>query len=349
MTFGSFIILSIKQEVPDVRKNILSTSFSLPKHFSISKFIKSIIIYSVIIELIGAILLYFIFRTDNRVNAVWSSVFHSVSSFCTAGFSLYNNSLEGFVGNFWCNIIIGSLSIFGAIGYIVMVDIWLLIKGKKNDITLTSKIIINITLWTILTGTLLIFITEPAIRNLVPWKKLQVSFFQAMTSITTVGFNTIPIPQIALSTMFLINIMMIIGASPSGTGGGIKSTTLSALLGLLNSTFKKEKNVKLFNRIIPQERIIYAVCSFSFYIIVLTIGVFLLTLTEKIDFHQILFEASSALGTVGLSTGITNVLTPIGKLIIIILMYIGRLGPISFGIALFFRMNNKNNKDDIVI
>ncbi len=351
MTFGSFIILSQKKEINDVRKKVLETSFSLPKHFSIFKFVRSIVIYTIIVEFVGAIVLFFIFLSEDRGTPFWNAIFHSISSFCTAGFSLFNDSFELYKNHFWLNFIVSILSILGAIGYIVVIDFWLMIKGKQKTITQTSKIILSITFILIIFGTFIIFITEPSVQSYEPAERILVSFFQSMTSLTTVGFNTIPIGKLGLSVLFLLNVFMIIGASPSGTGGGIKSTTLSAVLGVLFSTLKKKDDIYFRNKKIPYERVIHATCTVVFYILILFLGIYLLSLSEKFDFTQLFFEAASALGTVGLSTGITGNLTAIGKIIITVLMFIGRLGPTSFGTALFYRFDSKSDEkdDDLVV
>jgi len=409
MTFGSFIVLSARNVLSPSREEIHKTAFSLPSDFSIKKFIKSIVIYTFIIEIIGAILLLFVFWKDGRANFIWSSIFHSISAFCTAGFSLYNNSFEAYSNHYFLNIVIFILSFLGAIGYIVMVDFWLMLKGKKEKITFTSKVILTTTIILLVFGTLLILIESVIKSESFDKNLLLTSFFQSMTALTTVGFNTIPIGAMSSSSLFVISILMITGASPSGTGGGIKSTTISSMFGIIGSVFSSKKEyidlkypdtknneqneikknkskffeifstkdeskievndkfekrnkelrdlfgdlfkIKLLNRTIPFDRVIHAVATFVFYFVILFIGILFLLSFENFTFEQIFFEAASALGTVGLSTGITGSLSLFGKIIIIILMFIGRLGPITFGVILFGKVGNKlNNKvDDIVI
>jgi trk system potassium uptake protein TrkH len=225
-----------------------------------------------------------------------------------------------------------------------------MIKGKNKKMTFTSKVILSMTAWILSVGTVVIFIIEDSFQVLPAWERLMASFFQVMTALTTVGFNTFPIGMLNIATLFLTIIFMIIGASPSGTGGGVKSTTISAVIGVLNSVFKKEKEIKFIGRIIPYERVIYAVCSFVFYILILFFGIFLISLTdETLGFYPIFFESASALGTVGLSTGITSNFSELGKLFIILLMFIGRLGAISFGMVLFYKVEEENDPVDIVI
>lgn len=339
MTFGSFVILSSKKQLSTERTNVSKAVFTLPKNFRIDKFIKSVVLFTCAIELIGAGLLLLIFLTSNSPNPFWSAIFHSVSAFCTAGFSIYSNSFESFHNNFWLNLVISMLSYSGAIGFIVFVDIWRKINGKVKNITLTSKIILNATFWLSIIGTLNILLTESSIQQLPQDERLLTSFFQAMTSLTTVGFNTIPLAPISKATMLLLTVLMVIGASPSGTGGGLKSTTFSALFGVMKSVLKGETKVSFWRNEIPFERVWTAIASLCFYITFLVIGIYLLDLTESFGFERIVFEASSALGTVGLSMGITSELTNLGKIIVTLLMFIGRLGPLTFGMALFFRQN----------
>jgi len=345
MTLGSFLILSRKHNLPPTRVKAAQTVFSLPASFNLNEFIKSVIFFTLAIELIGTTGLYFMFRQAEVSQPLWSAVFHSVSAFCTAGFSLYNNSFESFRGHFGLNLLIGALSYLGAIGFIVCIDFWNKWTGRTHSVTLTSKIVIAATFWLSIAGTLLLFICEDTIQALPANERLLASFFQTMTALTTVGFNTIGLADVSKASVLLLIIMMIIGASPSGTGGGIKVTTLSAMIGVIRSAIRGEQEVHFWGRHIPTERIWMAVASFGFYLFVLVIGVYLLDLSENTPFEKNFFEAASALGTVGLSMGITSGLTSLGKMIIIILMFIGRIGPISFGAALFLKKLDKSEPD----
>ncbi|MBN1818914.1 MAG: hypothetical protein JW828_16240, partial [Sedimentisphaerales bacterium] len=322
------------------------TVFSLPASFRIDKFIRSVIEFTIILEAAGAIALYFIFRQAHIEQPIWNAVFHSVSAFCTAGFSLFNTSFEGLAGNFWLNTVIAILSYIGAVGFIVCVDFWRTLRGKVKSITLTSRIILWSTVWLTVIGTGLLFVTEPSIRERPADQRLLAAFFQAMTSMTTVGFNTISIAQMSKASLLLVVVLMVIGASPSGTGGGLKSTTFSAILGVMRSALRGEQEVRFWNRIVPLERVWMAFAGLGFYLMSLTLGAYLLELTEDASFVSVLFEAASALGTVGLSMGITAALTNVGKLILILLMFCGRLGPLTFGIALYFRKGLKAEDGD---
>jgi trk system potassium uptake protein TrkH len=172
-----------------------------------------------------------------------------------------------------------------------------------------------------------------------------------MTASSTAGFNTAPIASLSTSSLVLITIVMIIGASPSGTGGGIKTTTLSSLLAVLVSTACGRRRVTFWNHEIPIARIFTATAAATMYLICLAIGVFLLSLAERQPFLSIVFEAASALGTVGLSLGITGELTDAGKLLVTLLMFLGRVGPLTIGLALFHRtvVLATNRKADLAV
>jgi trk system potassium uptake protein TrkH len=346
MTLGSFIILSRKSPLPSKRHEISKAVFSLPDSFRVEKFIRSVIHFTVVIESLGTLCLYFIFREAGVDQPLWHAVFHSVSSFCTAGFSLYSNSFEQYSTNFWLNVVVAIMSYLGAIGFIVCVDFWRKFRGKTNAITLTSKIILWTTFWMSIIGTTLLFLSEPSTQSQPADTRLLSSFFQCMTAMTTVGFNTLNLAQFSKASLLILIVLMIIGASPSGTGGGLKCTTFSAILGVMRSAIRGEKEVSFWGNPVPLERIWTSVASLGFYLVVLVIGTYLLELTEASTFEENLFEAASALGTVGLSLGITANLTHMGKIVIILLMFCGRLGPLTFGIALFFKDRHISDLQD---
>ncbi len=332
------------------REQIGKVVFSMPGEFQITKFIRSVVGFTLIIETIGAASLWFAFRQAGLPHPLWSSIFHSISAFCTAGFGLYDTSFEALRGNFAVNAILSILSYLGAIGFIVFVDAWHRLIGKTQSLTLTSRIILVTTTWVSLAGILLFFVAEPSIQSLPPNERLTASIFQVMAAITTVGFNTIPIGQLSQASLFLLIMLMVVGASPSGTGGGLKTTTFSALFGVIRSALLGREKVTFWRKEIPEERVRLAIASLGFYVGALILGCYLLALSESLPFEGLLFEAASALGTVGLSTGITSQCTPIGKLILILLMFIGRLGPLTFGVALFFPSGPRHKgKEDLAI
>lgn len=344
MTFGSFVVLSRSGTLSERRRQIGTTVFSMPAEFRIDKFIRSVIVFTLLTEALGAIALFFAFAHMNMPNSLWSAIFHSVSAFCTAGFSLYDSSFEALRANVGVNAILGVLSYLGAMGFIVLVDVWRRLIGKTSAITLTSRVILVTTAWISILGIVLFFVGEPTVRELPVHERLLAATFQVMTSITTVGFNTVPIGKLSQASLFLITTLMIIGASPSGTGGGLKTTTFTAVVGVIRSALAGRSKITFWGRAIPEQRVRVAMASLGFYVASLMLGSYLLALTERFPFEGLLFESASALGTVGLSTGITADLTTLGKLIITGLMFIGRLGPLACGMALFLPAAEKEKK-----
>lgn len=350
MTFGSFVALSRRGDLSDRREQIGKVVFSMPEEFRVSKFIRSVILFTAVVEALGVAALFLAFRQTGLPHPLWSAVFHCISAFCTAGFGLYDSSFEVLRGNVAINAILGILSYLGAIGFIVFVDAWRRLIGKTDRLTLTSRIILVTTAWVSLVGIALFYIAESTIQALPPYERLTASAFQVMAAITTVGFNTIPIGQLSQASLFLLIMLMVVGASPSGTGGGLKTTTFSALFGVIRSALLGRDKVTFWRKEIPEDRIRLAIASLGFYAGALILGCYLLALSESLPFEGLLFEAASALGTVGLSTGITSQLTPIGKLILVFLMFIGRVGPLTFGVALFFPAGrSRRGKEDLAI
>ena len=332
MTITSFFILSSGNNLSSYRTKILSSEFTLPENLNIKEFIRNIIIYTFVIELIGTIFLSIEFHKLGITNPVWAGVFHAISAFSTAGFSIFSTGLEAFKNDISINIIIAFLCYSGAIGFIIPMDIYRKIIDKNHKITFTTKVILFITALVGILGTVLYLFNSDS--------NVLTAFFQVMSASTTAGFNTVNIGKLSTTSLAVLIAAMVIGASPSGTGGGIKSTSISVLLGIVGSVMRGQfKQITFLNKAIPLNRVFTAVASTTTYMFTLIIIVYLLTLTEHFSFMELCFEAASALGTVGLSMGITADLTNLGKIILSLAMFLGRVGPLSIGIA-FFKSNS---------
>jgi len=337
MTLSSFVVLARGQSLGGARLGVLRSQFALPKELKVRHFVRDLVLFTAVIELIGTLLLYFEFRAAGVVDPLWSAVFHCISAFATAGFSLNNDSLEDFRGNGTVCLTIGVLSYLGAIGFIVIQDAWRTARQKQQRISFTSKVILTITAGILFVGTPLLYFTDQSLQSLPPLERFYAAAFQVMTSSTTAGFNSVPTHSLAAASLTLTIVVMIVGASPSGTGGGAKTTTVSALLAVLLAMLRGRTTVLLFRHEIPPARILSATAAAALYFLCLAVGVFLLCLVEPHSFLEIVFEATSALGTVGLSLGITGSLTAVGKLLIVLLMFLGRVGPLTIGLALIRR------------
>ncbi|MEZ4970355.1 MAG: potassium transporter TrkG [Flavobacteriaceae bacterium] len=347
MTFTSFVLLSRKNPLTHWHQRVLNAEFTMPKGFELKVFLKSVIIFTIIIETIGALCLYIAFtRAGVEHNfAVWSSIFHSVSAFCTAGFGLYNDSFEQFADNASINAIISVLAICGSLGFIVVTDLWNRVSGKTRGITFTTKTIFGLIMVLLSIGTTMIYFFEPSVSQLGE-NKLMASFFQSMAALTTVGFNTVPIGSFSIGVLLVVIFLMYVGASPSGTGGGMKSTTLTALIAIMWSRIRNNSQVTFFGKTIPMERLYVATSIFMLYASVIFLSTFLLAMTENFPLDQILFETTSAIGTVGLSMGLTGNLSVWGKMVIIFVMFVGRLGLLTFGLAILARRNKITTIED---
>lgn len=347
MTIGSFAMMATAHKLSPLRERMTRAAFTLPEDIRPGHFILTVVIFTLVCEAIGAAALWAIFSRAGEDDALWSAIFHSVSAFCTAGFSLNPTSFEAYSGNAGLNIVISALSLLGAMGFLVVWDVWRNFTSAAFHLAFTTKVIIRITLAFLFVGTLILFVADPAIEKLPADERLMVSFFQTMSAATTVGFNTVPIGGLSMAVIAVLFVFMAVGASPSGTGGGLKTTTFAALLALMRSTLKQRSQVRFFKRPISASRLQAAGASGAYFIVLLSIAVFLLSLTDPaFEFERIVFEVISALGTVGLSMGITADLSALGKLVVIILMTAGRVGILTFGIAIAMHDESRAEEKD---
>ena len=297
---------------------------------------KYILIFTAFIEITGAITLFFFWqKTHTSLQAWYLAIFHSISAFCNAGFSLFSDSLLNYTGNFIINLTFISLIILGGIGFLVLLELFQ--YQKNRTLSLHAKLVIEISFILILIGFFAIFLMEfnnpSTLRNLNLSEKISGSLFQSVTA-RTAGFNTIRIGSMQNATLFLIIILMFIGASPSSTGGGVKTTTFGLLILYTCSTLTGKKGVHFFKRSISQDIISKATTVISLSLLLVITMTILLSYIEGREFIQTLFEVVSAFGTVGLSTGITPSLSIAGKIIITITMFSGRLGPLGLALSL---------------
>lgn len=341
MTVGSIFTLIIRRRISIKDKLYLRSSFGTTPYITAARFFVLIAVTTFAIEFIGFILmtlvLYFRYSYPLKSSLTFG-LFHSVSAFNNAGFSLYSNSFEGFVSDIPINLIIMALIVLGGIGYPVISEI--ISFRKMKVISLHSKIVIITTLVLILAGAILFFLLEldnPATlkEKDIP-TKIIASFFQSVTS-RTAGFNTIPIGKLTQATLLILIILMFIGASPGGTGGGVKTTTLAVVVAAAIHALRGRSQICLRKRRLP-ETIVYRALTLTFvalfFITFSTIGILIL---EKCSLSQALFEVVSAFGTVGLSTGITFSLSTPSKIILIFCMFVGRVGITTLSVAIAIR------------
>lgn len=351
MTMSSYIFFRISHHANYANRFLINTSFSRPNGMSLQDLVSTIIHFTLIFESLGFIAFFFALHHEGVPLSGWNALFLSISSFCTAGFSPFSDSLCGFSDNIAMNLTVALLSYAGAMGFIVITDILYKIRKHGYTLTFTTKVIMIVTAIMTGGGTLILFFS-PTMSTVHLWDdRILMSFFQTMSAMTTVGFNTIDLGALRVGPVLVFSLIMFIGASPSGTGGGVKSTSISAVWGFIISKLGLRRDTTFLGRKIPHYRVETALTSVIVYGAMIFIGCVALSYCEPFPLSQILFEASSAIGTVGLSTGITPQLSTTGKIIVILLMYIGRIGVITFGTALIGRLKeqkrNRSKKEDL--
>jgi trk system potassium uptake protein TrkH len=324
MTLGSFLLLLRGKDLNKGSYRLLNQSFTLPKSFSIKSFIINLVLFTLAIELIIAVILFPQFSGDERANPYWSSIFHSVSAFCCAGFSLYDDNLMRYNSNVVVNIAISTASLLGGLGFIVLTDFTQYFKKKK--VTFTTKIIIVSITLLVVASTIALAMYDPATYT--PMS----AFFHSVTAITGAGFNTVPANMTSFggASFIILCGLMFIGAAPAGTGGGVKVTNMVATLANLKSIIL-DKKPTIFKNEIPAYRVRSAVAHVFSYSIILGLGILVTLLAEPKTSgipnpSDYIFEAFSAIGTAGLSTGVTANMSVIGKFTMILLMFSGRVG-----------------------
>jgi trk system potassium uptake protein len=351
LTFTSLIILALGRRL-SLREESLYQSFAGDvSRVDPYRLVYKIVTFTFIIESIGAILLFvFWYQEYPYQEAVWLSIFHSVSAFCNAGFSVFSDSLMSAADNSGILLTCGLLILLGGIGFFTIEEITrdiFLRQGKKN-VSLQTRIVLFTSSVLIVFGTLLFGALEwsGALNNMSLVDKCINALFMSITC-RTAGFNSVEYSQVSDASNFLTIILMMIGGSPGSAAGGIKTTTFFLIFLLAWSRIKGEQEPSFRARSLPAETINRAVGLLVVASLIVTASVFLLCILESTDeagksFLIVFFEVVSAFNTVGLSIGATSDLSASGKMLLIFLMLLGRVGPLTFAAALFFRTRTKN-------
>jgi len=348
---GFMIMIHTKMGIGD--RLLIQDSFNLNTMSGIAKFVKNVLQGTLLIEAIGAILYMFVFVPEFGIKGVWISVFNSVSAFCNAGIDIIGeSSLYEYAANPLINLTTSFLIVMGGIGYIVWWDVLRVIKSRTSrnkrifkHLTLHSKIAITATLALIFGGAVLVLICEynnpQTIGDMSLFDKIQVSLFQSVTT-RTAGFASVPQENLTGAASVISLILMFIGGSPVGTAGGVKTVTVIVLLCSTFATIRNKKQAAIFNRMISEDSIRKAVAVVTMFMAVMLTSTVLLSLGTDAPVIDIIYETVSATATVGLSKNLTGTLNLFGKLVIIVTMYFGRVGPISLAVALGSKRENRN-------
>ncbi|MEW5735188.1 MAG: TrkH family potassium uptake protein [Thermodesulfobacteriota bacterium] len=352
MTFSAVVLLMLGKRTSMAQEDLLQDIFVQSPMRRLNQLILYVVGSTLCIEAVGCALYFSAFVADHPPgHALYLSIFHSVSAFCNAGFSPFSDSLVGYRANMVVNLTTIGLIILGGIGFLVLYEVWNryvlhLYRGQARP-----KILSLHTRLTLLTTAILIVVgmvfflaiewDDSLVRDSLP-VKLLVSLFQSVTT-RTAGFNTVDMEHLTNPTLFIMIILMFIGASPGSTGGGVKTTTAAVFFSLIRTNLTGGHGVHVFNRTIPAHTMAKAMAVITASVLVVTAGGLTLMITQLGDiahtesrglFLEYMFEAVSAFGTVGLSMGATGKMDAVGKVIIIGLMFTGRLGPLTLASAL---------------
>lgn len=350
---GVMLLLNKKMGIGD--RLLIQDAFNLNTMAGLAKFVKKVLLGTLVIEGIGAILYMIVFVPEFGARGIWISVFNSVSAFCNAGIDIIGeNSLCDYATNPIINSVTSALVILGGLGYIVWWDVVRVMKNRVPQnkkffryLTLHSKIVIVFTVMLIFLGACLIFIFEydnpQSIGNMNLFDKIQVSFFQSVTT-RTAGFASVPQENLTNASAAVSLILMLIGGSPVGTAGGIKTVTVAVLLCSTFATVTNKKSTTLFGRCISEDSVRKAVAVVSAFMTICIASTVLLLANSDASVMDVLYETFSASATVGLSRNLTSSLDSVCKVIIIFTMYFGRIGPISLAVAL----GSKNESQNVI-
>jgi len=339
MTYTSLVFYMWRRRVSLTDRIAVGQSLLSDPAFHLGRFLIQVVVVCLGIEIAGALALHLFSLGDMD----WfSAIFHSISAFCNAGFSLYPDNLMGFAADLPINMVFMTLIFLGGIGFYVLLELpgflggVFGVRGFKGTLSWQSSIVIRTSLWLILIGWVVFFLVEK--RQDGVYTALLQCLFQSVTS-RTAGFNTMDIGALTDTSLFVLILLMVVGGSPGSCAGGIKTTTLRVLLGFGASQIKGRSQVVVEGCAVDSSTVNKAMTLSIFAMVLLLTSVFVLTMTEGANvthlmvrgkFIELFFEATSAFGTVGLSTGLTPHLSSPGKLIIMVLMFVGRLGPIVF-------------------
>ncbi len=343
MTFSVFLFLSVGRGISVRGRWLMQETFTPAPIGDIHTLIKSIFLFTFLVEGASSILLALFFWKDYPfLTALYHGFFHSISAFCNAGFSTFSSNLVNYSGHIGVNLTICANIIIGGLGFPVIYELYQRIRGhsERRVLSLHTRMVIITTGVLILTGMLLFWAFEAnnVLAHRPFYEKCLISIFQSVTP-RTAGFNTVDIGSLTDSCLYILILLMFIGASPGSTGGGIKTSTLAVLIALVWNKLRGRPYVHVFNRTIPSDVVMRSISLYMLSVFtVLTIHMLMLfsemacptSHPARGCFLTYLFETISAFGTVGLSMGVTPYLNSMNKLILSVLMFMGRVGILTF-------------------
>lgn len=343
MVFSFFGMLAFRKKLSVADKMTVSYLVSEDDMSGLFGTLKVIVFSTFLIEAVSALFLFigFSHKMGFGIRAAGFAAFHSVSAFCNAGFALFSDNLESFTADPVINLTIGFTILLGGISFAVIYDLTEKIKaGFKNIflrkktpagfLSLNTKVVLSLTAVIFSISFCFFYLLEHAntMKTFSLGTQYLASFFQAVT-LRTAGFSTVPFSSLGNSTLLFMIFIMFIGGAAGSTAGGIKLNTAAVVIAFFKSFLNNQKTVVIKNNAVPEEQVKKAFLIFGFGLGIICAGIFILTITEKLPFLPLVFETVSAFATVGLSAGITGALSNAGKIVIIFLMFIGRVGPLT--------------------
>jgi len=354
MTLSTFFLFLLKQRVSLQYRKIITDTYLSKFTFNIKWVTIRVIVFTFIVELLGALFFFIRFASQFPLKtAIWNSIFHSVSAFCNAGFSLFSTSFVEYQGDYLTNITLILLIILGGLGFAVLIELWNVIRKRTHWslVSLHTKIVVSSTVSFIIFGAVCFFFFEykNILEGMPIHTKFLVSLFQIVTP-RTAGFNTVEMSDLSNVMLFLFLLLMLIGAGSGSCGGGIKINTAFVIGAFIKSRLQDIQKVFVFKKRISENSISKAITVFLFSALTIFVFTTLLMYTQLGEVShkltqgkslEFLFECTSAFGTVGLSMGTTAILNFTGKLLIILLMFIGRIGPLTIAFLFSERIREK--------
>jgi trk system potassium uptake protein TrkH len=345
ITFSTVFFVLMGRGISFKGRDIVQSTFLHTPRRDFIVIAKAVLVFTFIIESLGTLLLFIRFSNDFPIGtALYHAVYNAISAFNNCGYSLFSDNLMGYQGDPIVNLTIMGLIVLGGIGFIVQYEVLSKLRGIQKKLSVHSKIVIITTSVLILSGAMLFYVFERdhIIKDVPVMNKILASFFQSVTP-RTAGFNTVDIGLLTNATILLMIVLMFIGASPGSTGGGVKTTSAALLVMMIWNRLKGNEEVNIFNRTVPREimsRTISIIFASAFSVAIITsvlliFGEGKLPQTESRHFFvEYLFDTVSAFGTVGLSMGITPKLNDLQKYALILMMFVGRVGPLTLAFSL---------------
>ena len=355
MTYSLLLVTIVQRSGSPDQSEWLANVFTSDRRLPPRRMLRWIFLVTAVCEAVGALLLTFAFLRQHQQlsDAAFDGVFHAVSAFCNAGFSTFSYSLLPFRDDLLVNVIVMVLIVTGGLGFIVTFELWRLVTGRRRwfKLLLQTKLVLFATLILILSGAVAIFVLEMygVFGGLGLKSRVLASLFQSVTA-RTAGFNTVDIAALSNDTLMILIVLMFIGAAPGSCAGGVKVTTVGVLVLSVFARIHDRPKPEAWNRSVPGDTIARAAALFFGAMLLIAVGTLALQLTElagvtveasRAKFLPLLFEVTSAFGTVGLSTGITPTLTPAGKIVIIGIMFVGRVGPLTLAATLIGKASRR--------